>query len=75
MREGDWLKTARDKGDEDGDGVEGEPTVNVALRRDPVVSGDGVRFALADLGDELKTGNSGSEALDGTRASLWSVDA
>ena len=57
LREGDWLKTARDKGDEDGDGVEGEPTVNVALRRDPVVSGDGVRFALADLGDELKRQN------------------
>lgn len=53
MREGDWLNTARDKGEEDGDGVEGEPTVKVALRRDPVVSGDGVRFALADLGDEL----------------------
>lgn len=51
------MNTARDKGEEDGEGVEGQPTVKVALRRDPEASGDGDLFVLVDLGDELQRQN------------------
>lgn len=42
----------RDEGEDTGE--LGEPTVKVALRCAPVVSGDAARWNFACLGDELK---------------------
>jgi hypothetical protein len=47
------LYKPRDRGEDEGD-PDGEPTVNVALRWDPVVSGDAGRWNFVGFGDELK---------------------
>lgn len=43
FRDGERLYMPRDKGEDEGDPDEGEPTVNVALRLDPATSGDAGR--------------------------------